>query len=314
MPPRSPAASPPLRCSPLPSRSTGPRSRHRSAAPPNLSGLPQRKRMRSTDGWRRSTAHDVCGKRSKTRRGFWPCTPSTYDCILIRSFRTTFQSTHKFRLVVAPYASWISPTHVLAHRSEDVPPYTHPAHEEISRRAAAPADALDRLTRALTDLASFPAFSGFSFTREGKRLVAFARVASDESMVACISDVTVHPGMRGLGLGRLLLHKLTDEIYYNGRIADVGLMCAEDTEPFFQRCGFGPDREGSVSMTFRVATDKVASPDAPRFLAMDTLPAVLKRAARTDAGKRVRKTAWGGRGVGPVAGLRSFWNPRSGYD
>ncbi len=112
-----------------------------------------------------------------------------------------------------------------------------------------------------------------------RRLVGFARAASDRTLVALVADVAVAPAHRRAGVGSRLLFALLDELRALG-IGDVGALTADSQRPFFRRgarasrvvcfadgrhltrdsvvacvrflrcssCRFGPDREGAVHM------------------------------------------------------------------
>jgi GNAT superfamily N-acetyltransferase len=67
-----------------------------------------------------------------------------------------------------------------------------------------------------------------------RRLVGFARAASDRTLVALVTDVAVAPAHRRAGVGSRLLFALLDELRSLG-IGDVGLLAADAQRPFFRR-------------------------------------------------------------------------------
>lgn len=89
---------------------------------------------------------------------------------------------------------------------------------------------------------------------EGKKLVGYARAATDGSMVATVDDVVVDTKYRKRGIGRRLVSKLYAELR-NREIYDVGARVPESAEKFFSKNGFGPDVEGAVLM--RLSSDTV---------------------------------------------------------
>ncbi|KAL4524418.1 hypothetical protein Ndes2526B_g00427 [Nannochloris sp. 'desiccata'] len=82
-----------------------------------------------------------------------------------------------------------------------------------------------------------------------KVLVGFARAVGDAALVATVHDIAVLPEMRGKGLGKVLVEKLTDQLYAQD-IIDVGTVISEENiDLFLRRCYFGDDSEDSVAMT-----------------------------------------------------------------
>ena len=65
-----------------------------------------------------------------------------------------------------------------------------------------------------------------------RRLVGFARAASDCTLVALVADVAVAAPHRGAGVGRRLMFALLDELRALG-IADVGALTPDSLRPFF---------------------------------------------------------------------------------
>lgn len=73
--------------------------------------------------------------------------------------------------------------------------------------------------------------------RPSRRLVAFARVLTDEVYLAVVLDVIVAPGWRGSGLGALLM----DTVMGHRRLAgvrSVELVCQPELLPFYRHWGF----------------------------------------------------------------------------
>jgi ribosomal protein S18 acetylase RimI-like enzyme len=86
-----------------------------------------------------------------------------------------------------------------------------------------------------------------------RTLVGFARAIGDAALVATIHDVVVLPEVRGLGIGKAVLGRLTRRLWDVG-IIDVGAVVPEIAEPFFDACSFGDDQERSVLMRLNVPT------------------------------------------------------------
>ncbi|KAK9825966.1 hypothetical protein WJX74_001879 [Apatococcus lobatus] len=82
-----------------------------------------------------------------------------------------------------------------------------------------------------------------------RKLVGLARLSSDHTLVAVLSDVVVLPELRSQGIGRTLLRRLVNVSVSRG-ITDIGVMAPPDCQGFFTKCGFGPDRQdlGSQAM------------------------------------------------------------------
>ena len=88
--------------------------------------------------------------------------------------------------------------------------------------------------------------------RPSGRLVAFARVMTDEVFLAVVLDVIVAPDLRGSGLGATLL----DAVVGHPRLAavrSIELVCQPDLIPFYRRWGF-TDQVGE-SRLLRRTTD-----------------------------------------------------------
>jgi GNAT superfamily N-acetyltransferase len=69
------------------------------------------------------------------------------------------------------------------------------------------------------------------------RAVGCGRVVSDGTCHALIVDVIVDPAVRGRGIGRAMLERLTAECRRRG-IRDVQLFCAAGQRGFYERLGF----------------------------------------------------------------------------
>ncbi|GIL61426.1 hypothetical protein Vafri_15875 [Volvox africanus] len=82
-----------------------------------------------------------------------------------------------------------------------------------------------------------------------KHLVGFARATGDNSLVATIYDVAVHPAVRGQGIGSRLVKLLVQQIQAR-TVYDIGVVTPAEAFSFWERCAFDDDREGSTFMTF----------------------------------------------------------------
>ncbi|GIL87600.1 hypothetical protein Vretimale_14710 [Volvox reticuliferus] len=82
-----------------------------------------------------------------------------------------------------------------------------------------------------------------------KHLVGFARATGDNSLVATIYDVAVHPAVRGQGIGSRLVKLLVQQIQARA-VYDIGVVTPAEAFKFWERCAFDNDREGSTFMTF----------------------------------------------------------------
>ncbi len=69
------------------------------------------------------------------------------------------------------------------------------------------------------------------------RLVAFARVVTDQVYKALLLDVVVDPEYQGTGLGKRLMD-IAMEHPIVSRIEHVDLFCTKDMIPFYERWGF----------------------------------------------------------------------------
>jgi predicted GNAT family N-acyltransferase len=82
------------------------------------------------------------------------------------------------------------------------------------------------------------------------RLVAFARVLTDQTARAFIFDVIVDAGRRGCGLGR----RIVDEVLSHPSVKNVELVelyCRPELVRFYERMGFTSPDSGVVLMRKR---------------------------------------------------------------
>ena len=82
------------------------------------------------------------------------------------------------------------------------------------------------------------------------RLVAFARVLTDQTARAFIFDVIVAADCRGYGLGR----RVVDEVLSHPAVRNVELVelyCRPELVPFYERMGFSSPDSGVVLMRRR---------------------------------------------------------------
>lgn len=85
-------------------------------------------------------------------------------------------------------------------------------------------------------LDAFPAVGAW----RGDRLVGFARSVSDGVLRAYIEDVVVAPDVRGLGVGRMLVAAIADQLQ---PIPVVSLFCDPRLVSFYEQAGFRPTRQ-----------------------------------------------------------------------
>lgn len=80
---------------------------------------------------------------------------------------------------------------------------------------------------------------------------------------ASVYDVAVHPELQRLGLGSKLVRLLVQQIYRR-RVYDIGCIAPQQLRPFFRKCEFDIDREGSSPMmlTDAAAAARSAGADA----------------------------------------------------
>jgi GNAT superfamily N-acetyltransferase len=89
------------------------------------------------------------------------------------------------------------------------------------------------------------------------RLVAFARVLTDDVFKALVFDVIVSPDARGRGRGRRLLEQVVDHPRLR-QVEHIELYCLPELVPFYKQWGFSTDVSGVRLMRRRVPRD----PDA----------------------------------------------------
>jgi GNAT superfamily N-acetyltransferase len=71
------------------------------------------------------------------------------------------------------------------------------------------------------------------------RIVGMARVISDRCSDAYIQDVVVLPSYQRQGIGRELIHRLT-EYCVDRKISWIGLVAEPGTREFYEKLGYGP--------------------------------------------------------------------------
>lgn len=77
--------------------------------------------------------------------------------------------------------------------------------------------------------------------REDGLLVGLSRAVGDGVLYFYISDVFVHPGQRGLGLGQKLLRELVEKVSEaSAPGATIAVLSAPGREDFYQSVGFQP--------------------------------------------------------------------------
>ncbi|GFR52644.1 hypothetical protein Agub_g15235, partial [Astrephomene gubernaculifera] len=96
---------------------------------------------------------------------------------------------------------------------------------------------------------SSPSASSSSSSPPRKSLVGFARATGDNSLVATVYDVAVHPALRGRGIGGRLVKLLVQQVQTRA-VYDIGVVTPAGAEGFWARCSFEDDREGSTFMIF----------------------------------------------------------------
>ncbi|KXZ46051.1 hypothetical protein GPECTOR_47g326 [Gonium pectorale] len=156
-----------------------------------------------------------------------------------------------------------------------------------------------------------------------KNLVGFARATGDNSLVATVYDVAVHPALRGYGIGGRLVKLLLQQVQARG-VYDIGAVTPADAAGFWGRCAFEDDREGSTFMAFVGERDSHQGEDwAPRTAEelLEACPTAHWDAAqrseslRSLLGKKLERMREGGEAgpSGPAgrAGYRP--SPRGGW-
>ena len=116
-----------------------------------------------------------------------------------------------------------------------------------------------------------------------RQLVGYARADGDRTLVATLAQVCVLPSHRRRGVGTRLVASLVSTLR-SGNIGDIGLVAHPRVAPFFAKCGFGPDAEGSVHMGLDehdVATRRADRPAPEAHLHVAGLNALLLRELET---------------------------------
>ncbi|CAN8325343.1 unnamed protein product [Cochlearia groenlandica] len=81
------------------------------------------------------------------------------------------------------------------------------------------------------------------------KLVGFGRAYSDYGLTASIHDIMVIPSLQRMGIGKLIVNKIT-RLLISREIYDIAALCFDNERPFLEACGFGDDRMGSTTMMF----------------------------------------------------------------
>nr|AIA21428.1 hypothetical protein [Neopyropia fucicola] len=79
------------------------------------------------------------------------------------------------------------------------------------------------------------------------KLVGFARATSDNGFNATIWDVAIHPDFQGLGLGKVVIHHLIQQLR-QGEISTITLFAEPDVVSFYKKLGFIKDPDGVKGM------------------------------------------------------------------
>lgn len=79
------------------------------------------------------------------------------------------------------------------------------------------------------------------------KLIAFARITSDNTFNATIWDVVVHPKFQKKGLGRILIHEAIKYLHYC-EINTITLFADPKVVKFYKNLGFLTDPEGVKGM------------------------------------------------------------------
>ena len=88
---------------------------------------------------------------------------------------------------------------------------------------------------------------------DGGRLVAFARVLTDETYVALLLDVIVAESRRGESLGRALIDAVLSQPRL-GPVHSIEVVCQPDLVAFYERWGFTTDVGRSMLMRRTIDT------------------------------------------------------------
>nr|YP_009027476.1 hypothetical chloroplast protein 174 [Neoporphyra perforata]AGQ17034.1 hypothetical chloroplast protein 174 [Neoporphyra perforata]AHB34970.1 hypothetical chloroplast protein 174 [Neoporphyra perforata]AHB35179.1 hypothetical chloroplast protein 174 [Neoporphyra perforata]AIA19341.1 hypothetical protein [Neoporphyra perforata]AIA19550.1 hypothetical protein [Neoporphyra perforata] len=79
------------------------------------------------------------------------------------------------------------------------------------------------------------------------KLVGFARATSDNGFNATIWDVVIHPDFQGLGLGKVVIHQLIQQLR-QAEISTITLFAEPDVVSFYKKLGFIKDPDGVKGM------------------------------------------------------------------
>ena len=79
------------------------------------------------------------------------------------------------------------------------------------------------------------------------KLVGFARATSDNGFNATIWDVVIHPDFQGLGLGKVIIHQLIQQLR-QAEISTITLFAEPDVVSFYKKLGFIKDPDGVKGM------------------------------------------------------------------
>ncbi|KAF6157457.1 hypothetical protein GIB67_004395 [Kingdonia uniflora] len=85
--------------------------------------------------------------------------------------------------------------------------------------------------------------------RKTKKPVAFARATGDGVFNAIIWDVVVDPSFQGIGLGKVLMERLVDELLEK-RISNIVLYAEPRVLGFYRPLGFAADPDGIRGMVY----------------------------------------------------------------
>ncbi|MGW4946037.1 GNAT family N-acetyltransferase [Actinoplanes sp. NPDC004185] len=87
--------------------------------------------------------------------------------------------------------------------------------------------------------------------RSSGRLVGFARVLTDRTLLALILDVVAAPDVRGVGIGAVIMGAVLAHPWVS-RVKSVELVCQPDLVGFYRRWGF-TDEVGRSRLMRRTA-------------------------------------------------------------
>nr|YP_009244712.1 hypothetical protein Ppul_119 [Pyropia pulchra]AMK96954.1 hypothetical protein Ppul_119 [Pyropia pulchra] len=79
------------------------------------------------------------------------------------------------------------------------------------------------------------------------KLVGFARATSDNGFNATIWDVVIHPDFQGLGLGKVVIYQLIQQLR-QAEISTITLFAEPDVVSFYKKLGFIKDPDGVKGM------------------------------------------------------------------